>query len=546
MNAVDAIVAGCLVPLAWAAIVSGLDDLVVDIAMVWQWLRRRLFLAPQLPQPQRSSPEKPVAILLPLWKEAAVVGEMIERNLASIRYDNYHLFAGVYPNDPGTMDVVRRAEGRHSNVHLAIVPHDGPTSKADCLNWIYQAMRAHEEACGGRFEMVVTHDAEDVIHPESLAWINVCSRHYDMIQVPVLPLPTPWRNFTHGVYCDEFAEFQLKDVPVRRLLGGFLPSNGVGTGYSRRALDMLAERDENRLFDPASLTEDYDCGLRLHALGFRQVFLPLRLGHGEPLATREYFPTRLRQAIRQRTRWVTGICLQSWEKYGWRGGAAVIYWFWRDRKGLLGNPLSLLGNAVCLWGLGTLAWSRLSGHPWGLRDFSPTPTESLLLGGALLMQAHRLAVRTTCCARLYGIAFAAGTPLRAVWSNWMNAIATLTAICRYLFARLSGKPLVWLKTEHTYPATETQPPQSVPTLEEFDPAAVRTEIIRALPRHVMGRWRIVPVGVSEGSLYLAATRPPTGDLYRELRSFTHLAVRVQVVRREVFEVLERRASPQRP
>jgi len=49
---------------------------------------------------------------------------------------------------------------------------------------------------------------------------------------PVLPgCLRGWTKFTHGLYCDEFAEYQLKDIPARQRLGGFLPSNGVGTGF---------------------------------------------------------------------------------------------------------------------------------------------------------------------------------------------------------------------------------------------------------------------------------------------------------------------------
>ena len=52
----------------------------------------------------------------------------------------------------------------------------------------------------------MTHDAEDIIHPDSLRWVNYFVENYDMVQVPVLALPTPMR----GAYCDEFAEFQMR------------------------------------------------------------------------------------------------------------------------------------------------------------------------------------------------------------------------------------------------------------------------------------------------------------------------------------------------
>ena len=57
---------------------------------------------------------------------------------------------------------------RHPNVHLAVCPHDGPTSKADCLNWIYQRMILYEEEHGVQFDIIVTHDAEDIIDPDAL------------------------------------------------------------------------------------------------------------------------------------------------------------------------------------------------------------------------------------------------------------------------------------------------------------------------------------------------------------------------------------------
>ena len=77
----------------------------------------------------------------------------------------------------------------------------------------------------------------------------------------MLPLPTPLGEFTHGLYCDEFAEFQTKDIPVRQRLGGFLPSNGVGPGSSAPPWTTWRHRAAGRMFDPDCLTEDYENGL---------------------------------------------------------------------------------------------------------------------------------------------------------------------------------------------------------------------------------------------------------------------------------------------
>jgi adsorption protein B len=597
MPIVDSFVAVCLVPLAILILLSGLDDLVLDLAMLCRWLERcfRKRRRDDLPAKSQlqSLPEKRIAVFVPLWREHQVIGRMLEHNIAAIKYGNYDFFVGAYPNDTPTKAAIREAEQRFANVHLALCPHDGPTSKGDCLNWIFQQMLLYEEQHGGHFQVVVTHDAEDLIHPEALRWLNYYTGSYDMVQVPVLPLPTPFVKFTHGVYCDEFAEFQTKDVPVRQMLGGFLPSNGVGTGYSRGALEKLAETGSNRIFDPACLTEDYENGFRLHRLGFRQHFVPIQFLDGNPVATREYFPQSFQQAIRQRTRWVIGIALQGWERHRWRGGLATIYWFWRDRKGLMGNPVSLLGNGIFLYGLCTWLVSRTTGGSWPLARMV-LPSEAIwIFIGTLCLLTLRISVRMGCASRIYGWRSALGVPIRAIWGNWMNSIATVLAVYRYTLARLRNQPLVWLKTDHLYPSRDTlrshkrrlgeilvaslyltetdlgaalssQPPgrrlgehlvqlgkltqeelyealslqQNLP-LDEIDPNKVARETARALPACLVREWDVLPFKVADGCLFLAGPELPTEAVERKLRRFTHLETRFQLVTPNNFERLQK-------
>src|ERR1700681_5012977 len=127
-----------------------------------------------------------MALLGPLWHEHAGIARMLEHNLAAIRYPSYHIFAGIYANDAATEDAVALISERFDNVHLAVCPHDGPTSKADCLNWIYQNVLLFEEHHGVEFEIVITHDAEDLIHPGAFEQINAYADRFEMIQIPVL------------------------------------------------------------------------------------------------------------------------------------------------------------------------------------------------------------------------------------------------------------------------------------------------------------------------------------------------------------------------
>ncbi len=565
-----------LLPVAVWILASGLDDLFVLIVYLWD--RRRASSEP-VPELATESPEKRIAIFVPCWREAAVITDMVEHNLSAIRYGSYDIFIGGYPNDEGTLNSARELEARHERVHLCLCPHDGPTSKADCLNWIYQQMLFREEEQKNRFELVITHDAEDVIHPDELRWMNLYAERYDMVQTPVLPFHTPWHAWTHGLYCDDFSEGHTKDLAARQALGGFIPSCGVGTGYTRRAIEALAS-ESNRVFEPACLTEDYENGLRIHSRGMRQIFVPLTLVDGTPMATREYFPRRFWDAVRQRTRWVTGISLQSWERHGWSSDPRQAYWMWRDRKGLLGNPIGLAANLLTLYGLLRLG---AGGSGEFLAQALSAPGIAHLLAANLIILLINMAVRAACTAEIYGVAFALGVPFRAVFGNALNTVATCRAVHLFLRAKLSGQPLGWVKTEHAYPsrvgllphkrpieeiltgsgyatpeqlmdARPTKPPgeeiilhlirrgviteeeayealslQLGMTLGEIDPEQVQESVARSLPERIVQEWQALPVKIESGSLHVVCPAVPREKMQDALREFTSLEVRVQLV-----------------
>ncbi len=589
--AVDRLMLAVLTPLAAAILLFGLDDVAVDVAWAWTWLKSALrpaaSLFPPGPRQLENAPVQRVAIFVPLWHEHQVIGRMLEHNLAAIRYPDYHIFAGCYPNDAQTQEAVRAVAARFPQVHLALCPHPGPTSKADCLNWVYQHLLLLEESSGKRFDVVVVHDAEDLIHPEELRWINYYAARYDFVQTPVLALATPFYKLTHGVYCDEFAETHTRDMAVRAVMGGFVPSSGVGTGYRRDALVRLARASNNRLFEPEALTEDYENGLRLFRLGCSQAFVPItrapvsRGGRSDTdfVATRELFPDRWRSALRQRTRWVTGIALQGWERLGWSGSPAETYWLWRDRKGLLANPLSLAANLVFVYGLATALWTRVS------------PGQARLAAATLTMQVLRLGVRFSCVARIYGPFFALGVPFRAVYANALNTAATVQAVARYAYARIRERPLKWLKTEHAYPdrsallghkrklgeilvssghlaaadlpqaLSEKQPgmrlgehliasqkvsmdaiyealsfQQGLP-LVRIEPESVPWPVAHALPEEAVRRWRVLPFRVAERNLFVASPEAPGIEMFQALQSFTSLEMRFYLVTPAEFDRL---------
>lgn len=571
--------------LAVTLLVSGLDDL-IPLGILLNYRLRSKPARPARPDP----PESRIAIFVPCWKESDVIGNMVRHNLTAIRYRNFDIFLGAYPNDEATVAVAEQLARTFGNVHAAVCPNPGPTSKADCLNSIFTSMQQFEKEHDVRFTTVVLHDAEDMIHPEALSLINRERQHYDMVQVPVLPLPTPFFELTHGVYCDEFAEFQNIDMHARQYSGSFVPSNGVGTGFAREILNRLA-RERGQVFDAESLTEDYEIGVYIHDKGYRQLFAPITHGENGFVATREYFPRTTKTAIRQRTRWVTGIALQCWERRGWAGSFRTRYWFWRDRKGLLANPLSLLTNFVFLAGLVDLAMSGAQHRPWMFAINNPQVV--LLCGLTTGLQCLRLGVRMLCVWRIFGPAFAMGVPLRSFLANFVNCFASLRATWRYFQAKRDKKKLVWQKTEHAYPAHNSLAEhrrdfkeilvdsgfissdelalaiQRIPEdanlgqylfangllsdddlcralslftgapMGRFEAQAVKAGIRRSLPAHITRQFDIVPVDMRDGRLIVAGREMLSQEQLQVVRSFTSLAVEFQLTTRQNFAELQR-------
>ena len=478
MEFLDRLAAEILAPLAVWVLASGLDDLFLDFAYFSLWLRTR-------GQPDREDcsgkldsggsgqaavAEPGIAILVPCWQEAEVIEDMLDANLAAIGYENYDVWLGVYPNDSATIERVMAAEQRFARIRHVVCPHDGPTTKADCLNAIYNGICAHESASGRSYGILLQHDAEDMIHPGSLAAVQAACERFDMVQVPVFPLRTSLHWLTHGVYCDEFAEYHLKELLVRAGLNGFIPSAGVGTAYRREALDKLCEANGGEPFATDSLTEDYVTGLELRRLHCSQTLLhawrpiantakrgrqAIIRGSQELVATRAYFPFGLRAAIRQRARWLTGNALQSWARFGWNAGPGQRYWLWRDRKALFGAPASALANLLFLYGLARWLLTR-GALGWDFQDWlAGHPLLAAILAANLAILVWRQCVRAVCSLRVYGLAHACATPLRAPWGNFINVCALTRALAMYARSRALGQPLAWAKTVHAYPRQES-------------------------------------------------------------------------------------------
>jgi hypothetical protein len=215
--------------------ISGLDDLYVDL-MYWVLKRKHKSKLPDFSE-MYDKAEKPIAIILGAWNESGVIGRTLSFAVRNLRYKNYRIFVGVYPNDQKTMDAVSKISESDKRVKMVVNPQDGPSTKADNLNCIYAAICDFEKIYG-EFEILLVHDAEDFIHPRSLKLYNflIGYKGYHGIQIPVVPIKSELGNMIHRTYCDAFAETHTKDMIIRQELKTFIPFSGTGMGFHRKSM----------------------------------------------------------------------------------------------------------------------------------------------------------------------------------------------------------------------------------------------------------------------------------------------------------------------
>ena len=463
---------GCLI------LISSIDDLFIDL---WYWIRclsragsyKRKYTA-LTPEQVRAKPEQPLAIMVPAWHEFDVIAAMLETMVNTLEYTNYTIFVGTYCNDQRTIDEVEKMQRRLRQLVRVEVPHEGPTCKADCLNWIVQAILAQGLKQEEPFAGVILHDSEDVLHPLELKFFNYLLPRIDFIQLPVTSLERNWWELVAGTYMDEFAEWHTKDLVVRESMSKSVPSAGVGTCFSRRALEVLAAETNNMPFNTDSLTEDYDIGSRLGRLGMKQIFAKFNVdyvirrkswfGYGKetiqtmsmPLGVREFFPDTFRTAYRQRARWTLGIALQGWQQVGWHGSIATKYFLFRDRKGLITSFISMVGyillanfllmvvlDAMGLW---TVYYPSL---------FAPNSLPAQLMWLNMIALLLRMVQRCYFVGNMYGWEQALLSIPRMIVGNMINAMAAARAWRMFLGHLITGKKLAWDKTMHDFPSADT-------------------------------------------------------------------------------------------
>lgn len=440
--------------------IGGVDDFLIDLLFLARKAWRDLFIYGRHDRmttatlPPSTNPGR-IAIFVPAWREADVIGPMLRYALGRWGDADYRIFVGAYPNDPATIDAIAAVAQGDPRILLGITPHPGPTTKADCLNLLWQAMLDEETREGFRYKAIVLHDAEDVVHADEIRLFDVMIDRFQLVQLPVLPLPGQGNWLSRAIanhYCDEFAESHGKYLTIREALGASVPSAGVACAFERDTLAALARDPGHGPFDPSSLTEDYEAGLRIRDNGGRGIFVRMRDADGELVATREYFPDTIDSAVRQKARWIVGISLAGWDRMGWRGGPFEWWMRLRDRRAALSAFVLFAAYlTIALWGM---LWLISLVLPIPPRPLSPMIVALLWINVGLM--SWRGLMRVLFVGQAYGWRHGFGAVPRTFIANLIAILAARRAIFQYVRSLL-GRPLAWDKTQHRFPDMQSDP-----------------------------------------------------------------------------------------
>lgn len=433
-------------------LIGALDDFMIDVIWGVRYVyRQRKYYrrTPPIQIDQLPAPAEPglLAIFVATWNESAVIEEML-RNCHICWHDNgsnYRIYVGCYPNDNAGIAAIMRASQQGSNIRLVLCSQPGPTTKADCLNRLWQALVNDELREGRKAKAIILHDAEDMVHPDELKLYDRLIERNQIVQLPVVPVRVPGSPWVSGHYLDEFAEAHGKSLVVREALGAALPLAGVGCAIDRSILGLIALANHHQPFDSSSLTEDYELGLRIGAMGGKTILARVFDGHGKIIGTRACFPNTIGTAVRQKSRWLTGIALAGWDRIGWQGGLAEYWMLLRDRRAILGAVV-LCTAYLCIILTGILIigkWTSAYILPPQLLEIEPL----LWINFSFLL--WRLLVRGAFVAALYGPFEALLSIPRTFVANIISILAARRACFAYV-RHCFGSRLTWDKTTHQH------------------------------------------------------------------------------------------------
>jgi hypothetical protein len=201
------------------------------------------------------------------------------------------------------------------------------------------------------------------------------------------------------------------------------------------------------IFNDANLTEDYELGMRFYQLGLKTGFFNVKLDgdkNSTRVATAEFFPNKFWPAVKQRSRWIAGICLQNWKAHKWDGNLTTKYFLFRDRKPLLSFWSTFLSNILLIYFI-YLAVGSVFNFDNSLISGKISPVLAYLMTFNLVFMVSKAVHRFIFTSGWYGPAYGFASIFRLAIDSFINFFAIIRSVSVY---RKTKHKVVWDATTH--------------------------------------------------------------------------------------------------
>jgi len=201
------------------------------------------------------------------------------------------------------------------------------------------------------------------------------------------------------------------------------------------------------IFNDVNLTEDYELGMRFYQLGLKTGFFNVKLDgdkNSTRVATAEFFPNKFWPAVKQRSRWIAGICLQNWKAHKWDGNLTTKYFLFRDRKPLLSFWSTFLSNLLLLYFI-YLAVGYVFKFDNSLITGKISPVLVYLMTFNLVFMISKGVHRFIFTSGWYGAMYGFASIFRLVIDSFINFFAIIRSVSVF---RKTKHKVVWDATTH--------------------------------------------------------------------------------------------------
>lgn len=358
-------------------------------------------------------------ILVPLYREAGVVGELVQ-GLSALDYPSHLLDIKLVmeADDHETIAAARAVLHGEGPFEIVEVPAGGPRTKPKAANYALAFARG---------EYLVVYDAEDRPEPDQLkkaiATFRASPRTTACLQAR-LNFYNANHNWLTRMFALDYALWFDTLLPGLDRIGVPMPLGGTSNHFRTSVLRDIGG------WDAFNVTEDADIGIRLSQLGYRVSMLDS--------TTFEEAPIRVGAWLKQRSRWLKGY-MQTWLVH-MRDPAALVQR--TGVRGFLAFQLFIGGGVIFalanppLW-IAFLSAIALHGFYQAAGPGAVIPGAGLLANNILLTYLAVLAPRK----RGWDELAPYGLTVIAYWA--------LVSAAGYRGAwQLITKPFFWEKTTH--------------------------------------------------------------------------------------------------